>query len=139
MGEPKDPDVSRYDIVTNPLYRREGFARSGRKDKQTTLALVFVEVEALLHRLERIQLMLERSFRDPPLLFVTEIVQDKAMKTHGIASCAGSAEESFICCIYDCYNVKAHGGLYLATRQKLSVVKIDIETCRAGLDFDIEE
>ena len=69
-----------------------------RKDKQTTLALVFVEVEALLHRLERIQLMLGRSFPNPPLLFVTEVVQDKGMKTHGIASiivasCAGSAEE----------------------------------------------
>src|ERR1700720_2624145 len=82
MGEPEDPDVSRYHIVTNPLYRREGFARSGRKDKQTTLALVFVEVEALLHRLERIQLMLERSFPNSPLLFVTEVVQDKGMKTH---------------------------------------------------------
>src|SRR5271166_6177139 len=62
IGEPEDPDVSRYHIVTNPLYRREGFARSGRKDKQTTLALVFVEVEGLIHRLERIQLMLEREF-----------------------------------------------------------------------------
>src|SRR5580693_8575271 len=86
MGEPEDPDVSRYHIVTNPLYRREGFARSGREDKQTTLALVFVQVEALLHRLERIQLMLERSFCNPPLYFVTEVVQDKGMKTHEIAS-----------------------------------------------------
>jgi hypothetical protein len=31
-------------------------------------------------------LMLERSFPNPPLLFVTEVVQDKGMKTHGIAS-----------------------------------------------------
>jgi hypothetical protein len=42
--------------------------------------------------------MLERSFPNPPLLFVTEVVQDKLMKTHGIASiivasCAGSAEQ----------------------------------------------
>jgi len=44
--------------------------------------------------------MLERSFPNPPLLFVTEVVQDKVMKTHGIASiivasCAGSAETVF--------------------------------------------
>jgi hypothetical protein len=66
MSEPKDSDVPKDHIVTNPLYRREGFARSGRKDKQATLALVFVEIEAVLHRLERIQLMFERSFRNPP-------------------------------------------------------------------------
>ena len=52
----------------------------------------------VLYRLERIQLMFERSFATPPLCFVTEVVQDKGIKTHGVAStivasCAESAED----------------------------------------------
>ena len=83
--------------------------------------------------------MLERSFRNPPLLFVTEIVQDKARKPMGLRPARG-ALKSYLFTVFMAVTMsRPMEASIWATRQKLSVVKIDIETCRAGLDFDIEE